>query len=147
MLYSDLLKDIKGCPFCEPITNRIIIKNENCFITYNISPYSKHHLMVIPYRHIRSFIELNEIESKSIDELLRRSVKLLEYLGYDNYTILARNGDTVGNSVRHFHYHIAPSAIVGNLNCKKEDRKILTEEEIDQWMQDFREAEDSINGI
>ncbi|MEI6042184.1 MAG: HIT family protein [bacterium] len=145
MLYKDLLNTITECPFCEPLRmNKIIAKNEDCFLTYSIAPYHQHHVMVIPYRHIRSFTELSEKETKSVDDLLRKAAGLLGALGYNDYTILVRNGETIGNSVKHVHYHIAPAAIIGDLKRKNADRIVLEQGDIDKLMKDFEEAESKI---
>ncbi len=134
MLYTEYLKTNTACPFCEPITNRIIKRGENAFLTYALAPYHKHHLMVVHYRHIENFKELNADETKSIEKLLHTGIDILESLGYADYTILLRNGDATGKSIKHIHYHIVPSVLIGDLDHKGEERKVMTTEEIDSFM-------------
>ena len=130
MLYVDFLKDIKACPFCEPIANHIIKKVGNAFLTYSLAPYHKHHLLVVPTRHIVGFHELDSTEINSINELLSEAVRLLMLLGYKDYTILTRSGERIGKSVEHLHYHIIHVAIIGDLDHNGKDRRIMTAEEV-----------------
>ncbi len=144
MLYTDLLATSTVCPFCKPSASRIvekIDKNDLAFLTYALAPYHQHHLMVVPFRHVEDFKELNEKESEAIEKLLRRAVAILERLGYKDYTILLRNGEKTGKSITHLHYHIIPSVIIGDLDHKGENREVLTPEEIGQLLQELKKAE------
>ncbi|NDE68245.1 HIT domain-containing protein [bacterium] len=140
MLYTDLLKTQTTCPFCEPITNEIIEKNSSSFLTFSIAPYHRHHLMVIPFRHVDDFKDLSEEETVELQKLLHRGVLLIEALGYRDYTILVRNGVNTGKSVAHLHYHIVPSVIIGDLDHKGKERTVMTKEEIAQLMRELREV-------
>ncbi len=42
--------------------------------------------------------------------------------------------------VKHLHYHIIPSSVIGDLDHKGEDRKIMSEKEIADIMEDFKKA-------
>lgn len=77
VLYTDLLKTQTTCPFCDPIENEVIEKNTSGFLTYSIAPYHKHHLMVIPFRHVDDFKDLSEEETVGLQKLLHRGVLLI----------------------------------------------------------------------
>ncbi len=143
MLYKDFLKIERECPFCEK-TNRIIKEEDNAFLTYSLAPYHKHHLLVVPTRHTEFFEDLNDDETKSIEKLLHFGVKILKSLGYKDYTILVRNGENLGKSVRHLHYHIVPVALIGDVDHKGYEREIMTEKEIEILMNEFKVAEEKI---
>jgi diadenosine tetraphosphate (Ap4A) HIT family hydrolase len=133
MLYTEYMKTLGVCPFCRT-DDRLIKDNEYAFLTYSLAPYSEHHLLVSPKRHVESFLDLTEGEFRDIEELLRNGAKLLQLLGHTDYSILVRNGDDSGKSVRHLHYHIVPHVHIGDLDHNGEERRILTEREIDALM-------------
>lgn len=139
MLYTEFLKNVTNCQFCSFDDNKIIKSNKETFLTYSLAPYSKHHLLVIPHRHVECFEDLNKEEKKSIDDLLSNGIKLLKVLGHGGYTILLRSGENIGKSVKHLHYHIVPSMELGIEN--NHQRKIMNEEEINQLLMDFKNAE------
>src|SRR5271168_1531925 len=140
MLYKDFLKTNTRCPFCGPLINRVIKKGDVAFLTYSLAPYHKHHLLVVPNHHVDSFQDLNNKEIISINKLLHNGVTLLKSLGYENYTILVRNGNNLGKSIEHLHYHIVPSVIIGDLDHVGQERKVMTKEEIDEFFEDLRKA-------
>jgi len=141
MLYNEFLKVNTDCPFCEPRKiNGVIEKNSHAFMTYAIAPYNKHHVLVIPNRHIAVFDELSEEETIAIDRLLRTGVKMIRTLGYNDYTILLRNGGKNNKSIEHLHYHIVPNVMIGDLEHDDSQRRIMSEEEIMEILEDFKKA-------
>jgi diadenosine tetraphosphate (Ap4A) HIT family hydrolase len=141
MLYKDLLKKNKSCPFCERKTNQIIIKGEKAFLTYNLVPYNKHHILIIPYRHTKDFDDLTKAELDSINKLLHTGVRLLNTLGYNkDYSILLRNGDNSIKTIEHLHYHIIPTIPIGRMNSDGKERVVMTKKEINQTLKDFENA-------
>jgi len=149
MLYHEFIKVNTDCPFCEPRDIKgIIEKNDYAFMTYALAPYNKHHILIIPNRHIEVFEELTEEETISIDRLLRVGVKMIRALGYGDYTILVRNGKKTMKSRDHLHYHIVPNVMIGDLEHDNSQRRIMSEEEIMQILEDFenikmRESQES----
>lgn len=138
MLYHEFLKINTDCPFCEPRNIKgVIDRNDEAFMTYAISPYHRHHVLVIPDRHIETFEDLNEQEVVAIDKLLRIGVKMIKSLGYENYTILVRNGNENNKSIEHLHYHIVPNVPMISPDYDSSIRKIMSEEEIIQILEDF----------
>ena len=124
MLYKDFLKKKRACPFCN-LSNQIIIDNKLSFLTYALAPYSQDHLLIIPKRHVKSYLALTHQEQEDIDELLEIGAKMLKQLGYNNYSILVREGDNKQKSVKHLHYHIIPNHRVGDLDSSGQPRTII----------------------
>jgi diadenosine tetraphosphate (Ap4A) HIT family hydrolase len=112
----------------------MILSRKHAYLTYSKAPYHKHHLLVIPKRHIESFFNISENERKDIDELIKIGTKILKKLKYNNFTILVREGDDSNKSIKHLHYHIIPSDPVGDLNCVGKPRVLLSEKEISVLM-------------
>lgn len=141
MLYTDFHKSYQGCPFCQE-KNRGIVKYETAVLTYALAPYHKHHLLVIPKRHVESFLHLNAEEDDEIAALLRFGVRALHNLGYRDCTILVRDGKDAGKSVSHLHYHIIPKAKVAAVQGEWQDtRHIMTQKEIAEVVRDMKKAE------
>ena len=144
MKYQDFLEEMTECPFCKGHNNRLIEENETAYLTYALAPYHKHHLLVVPKRHVTTFLKLKDLEDSDISDLLDYGAHILEKLGYIDYSILVRNGKTVsiGKSVDHMHYHIIPNIHIGSMNHSGSERAILTKEEIDILMQEIRAIKD-----
>jgi diadenosine tetraphosphate (Ap4A) HIT family hydrolase len=144
MLYKDFQKQMTKCPFCSPLHNRAVVSYESAFLTYALAPYHPHHLLVIPRRHVESFLKLNVEESEEINGLLRYGVRLLHAYGYKDCTILVRDGMGVGKSVRHLHYHIIPNIRIGDLDHYGQERTVMTNKEIRQVIRDLQQAQQKI---
>jgi diadenosine tetraphosphate (Ap4A) HIT family hydrolase len=141
MNYKELLNTKTDCPFCRDVSDRVIVKGENSFLTYALAPYAKHHLLIVPDRHIEDYEDINERESKDIEHLLQIGIKLIKKLGHKNYVILLRNGENIGKTIKHLHYHIIPSTQVESVGGNSIERKILTEEEIKHLINEFKEVD------
>ncbi len=129
MLYHDFLKTSPTCPFCTPRLDALLTENALASLTYSLAPYHQYHLLVVPNRHLENWEELSTEEELAINHLLRKGTQILRTFGYTDYSILVRNGAKSGKSVPHVHYHIVPVDIIGDLDHKDEERKILTEAE------------------
>jgi diadenosine tetraphosphate (Ap4A) HIT family hydrolase len=137
VLYHEYLKQNLGeCPFCNT-TDRKIISTANCYLTYALAPYHKHHLLVVPRKHRTSIFELNDDEKNEIDTLIEQGSSVLRRLGYTDFTIIVREGHEVGKSIDHLHYHIIPNTHIGDLDHNSNERRILTENEVAELTNEF----------
>ncbi len=139
MLYKTYLKTLTSCPFCDH-KDRKIVENKNAFLTYAKAPYAPHHILVVPQRHVDSFLDLTKAEEASITMLLRKGVKMLHAMGDKNCSILVRDGMGTGKSIAHLHYHIIPNHRIGDLDINGEKRKVLTQKEISHVLKELKEA-------
>ncbi len=129
MLYKDFLKTLTGCSFCEETKiNKNIVENSSAYLTYAIAPYHKHHLLVVPRRHVEIILDLNEEEVADLEDLQKRGMQLLKKLGYSNMTIVEREGDNTAKSVPHLHTHLIPAARIGDLDHNGNEISIKTNE-------------------
>lgn len=141
MLYSEYLvrSAEDGCHFCNP-RDRKFIENEGAFLTYGIAPYHKHHLLVIPKRHVRSFMELARDEAEEIWDIIRKASAILLELGYESYTVVVREGKNDTKSMEHLHYHVIPENHIGDLDHEGKERTVMTEKEIQTVSRDIQKA-------
>ncbi len=132
MLYREYLKKLSGCPFCETkyYGKQLIAENETSALIISISPYQKHHLLIIPKRHIERIIDITEKESRDIIELQNLAIKILYSLNYKDINILVREGENIGKSVRHLHYHIVPNSVICAIEILDRERTITPANEI-----------------
>ncbi len=138
MLYKEFLNTLNDCPFCGT-NNRIIVDGSHAYLTYAIAPYHKHHLLVLPKRHVESIDDLTEAELEDIDRLQDEGLRILQRLNYDSVSFLVREGPlNVNKSVRHTHYHIIPEILIGDVDHYGQERRILEENEVDEIMSEIR---------
>src|ERR1035437_58893 len=135
--YEDCVKNIKGCPFCEK-SDRVIIESSESFMTYALWPYHKHHLLIIPKRHIESLSKLTEIEKKDIDSMQEKALEILKKLGYSSITHLVREGKE-NKAINHVHFHTIPNIRIGDLDHYGQERKMLLEDDIQKTIKDIQE--------
>lgn len=138
MKYMDFLKTLTGCPFCEN-GNEVVLQSSESFLTYSLSPYHKHHLLIIPNRHIESVLELSRSEKEDIELLQTKALEILKKLGYENISLLVREGrvDMDNKSVAHIHFHVIPNNRIGDLDHYGQERRIMTDDEIRQTVEDI----------
>jgi diadenosine tetraphosphate (Ap4A) HIT family hydrolase len=141
--YHEYLKTLTRCPFCNEKGPRIILENSNAFLTYSLAPYHKHHLLVIPKRHVDSVKELTLEENVSIIFLISIGIKALDKLGHNDCSILARDGKASEKSIPHLHFHIIPEGVMVDVTIKNETREILNEEEEKYLREEFKKATSS----
>lgn len=131
MLYKPFLKILRPCPFCYP-ADLPFADRKTAYLTYALAPYVRHHLLVIPKRHVISVNELGSSEEKEIADLVKSGIQILHRLGIKSCTVFVRDGEeNKMKSVQHLHYHIIPNRRIGDLDGKGRPRRILTEREIE----------------
>jgi ATP adenylyltransferase len=106
----------EGCILCDnPKQNNdagtyILYRGKKNFIMLNLYPYNPGHLLVSPYRHVRSPEELTDEERNEHYRLVTRSVTVLrQVLDVDGFNLGANLGRVAGAGIDdHFHSHIIP---------------------------------------
>jgi diadenosine tetraphosphate (Ap4A) HIT family hydrolase len=140
MNYKELLEQNRPCPFCDLTLNEKILENETAFLTYAIAPYHADHLLVCTKRHVEHILDLSPEEVRDIDDLQKRGFTALKKMNYKNVSLLVRDGDDIGKSVKHIHYHLIPEVSLGASNHAGIDRPILSKEECNLLVKRFNEA-------
>jgi histidine triad (HIT) family protein len=138
MLYKDFLKTVSDCPFCDHY-NRVILDSGFCFLTYALAPYHKHHLLIIPKRHVESISELSKDEEASISSLEQKAAEILKNIGHESVSILVREGNDKNKSVNHVHFHVIPDIRIGDMDHYGQERRIMTDSEITETVEEILE--------
>jgi histidine triad (HIT) family protein len=139
MLYKTFRRNLKTCPFCKPVQKAILAKN-SAFLTYALAPYHPYHLLILPKRHIVSFLKLNKSEQKDIDMLIRLGITKLHKLGMHNISVLVRDGSLrgVNKSITHLHYHLIPNTQIGDVDHAGRPRVILDSKQIEKLLKKLK---------
>ena len=139
MRYKEFLKTRPECPFCGHRQEQIFQQGQ-AFITYALAPYTKHHLLVVPNRHIESIREMTPEEKRDVDALEMKALDILQKLGYHNATFLVREGKSGDRSIAHVHFHVIPKIPIGDVEHNDSNRHVLTQEETDETIRDIQKS-------
>jgi diadenosine tetraphosphate (Ap4A) HIT family hydrolase len=98
-----------SCPFCHVPADRVVLKSELAVVVRDGFPVSPGHTLIIPHRHIASFVELTEAERVDLMSLLATARDGLERtFRPDGYNIGINDGPAAGQTVPHLHVHLIP---------------------------------------
>ena len=90
--------------------NYLLYRGKAAFIIMNLYPYNSGHLMVVPYKEVRSIEELDSDTRLEMFELMDLGVKALnEAIKPHGFNIGANLGRVAGAGIEdHIHFHIVP---------------------------------------
>ncbi|MGI5202129.1 HIT family protein [Spirillospora sp. CA-108201] len=104
-----------GCPFCEipKMTDEeglIVARGESVFTVLNLYPYNSGHLMVVPYRHVADYADLEEPEYVELATFTQRSLTALRKAsGAQGFNVGMNLGLVAGAGIAaHLHQHVVP---------------------------------------
>jgi ATP adenylyltransferase len=109
-------KTENGCVFCEVLKtvdnpdNLVIHRGETAYVILNRYPYNTGHLLVIPYKHVPSYEDLEPAERAEMMELLNKSTVILREVYHpEAFNIGANIGAAAGAGIApHLHFHLMP---------------------------------------
>ena len=133
-----------ACPFCEG-HQKEILKKGGAFLTYSLAPYHPDHLLIVPSRHVEYLHEISDEEMRDIDALQKEGIKILNKLGHTNISVLVREGENIGKTIAHLHYHIIPDSILELKDHAGDERIILSPEQISALTQRLQKAFDEVS--
>ena len=101
----------KECPFC----NRSILDYQKFYeddlvlALYTYKPIMPGHCLVIPKRHVERFEQLTDAEAAQICTVIKKvNQAATKAFGTSSYLLLQKNGQEVGQTVPHVHFHYIP---------------------------------------
>lgn len=100
------------CIFCrhaDPAVNTVVSQRKTMYARLDNFPASPGHIEIVPFRHVTSFFDLTNAESKDFHALARWAYQFLA-LHYkpDGYTIGVNDGAAAGQTIEHLHVHVIP---------------------------------------
>lgn len=106
----------RGCIFCtkprekDDAKNYIFMRRRHSFAMLNLYPYNNGHVMVVPYRHVRSFESLSRNEIAALLGHVQDCQKMLrKVLKPNGFNIGLNEGRAAGSGYKdHIHIHVVP---------------------------------------
>ncbi|MCL4509650.1 MAG: HIT domain-containing protein [Bacteroidetes bacterium] len=102
-----------SCPFCKIIRGdahaQILYESSDSVVFLDINPINFGHALVVSREHYKDFSELPDKVLIDIAESLKIVAKaIIDSVHPAGFNIFNNNGLAAGQSVFHFHFHIAP---------------------------------------
>lgn len=116
MKYITVLKKMEKwhtCPFCHEKPENIIYEGKHFFVLPARAPYTKHHILIIPKRHVNLLATLTRTEHKEMFALVDMRAEKL-HMKHKDVSLLLRDGlvkdVSINKSINHLHFHLIPNA-------------------------------------
>jgi ATP adenylyltransferase len=104
-----------GCPFCRIPSlsdedGLIVARGQLVYSILNLYPYNAGHLMVLPYRHVADYTELDEAETAELATFTKRAMTALRTASAaQGFNIGMNMGSVAGAGIAaHLHQHVVP---------------------------------------
>ncbi|NUU19921.1 MAG: HIT domain-containing protein [Streptomycetaceae bacterium] len=104
-----------GCPFCEipkmdDESGLIVRRGDSVYAVLNLYPYNGGHLMVVPYRHVADYTDLDAAETAELGEFTKHAMTALRKAsGAQGFNIGMNQGHVAGAGIAaHLHQHLVP---------------------------------------
>jgi ATP adenylyltransferase len=103
------------CPFCD-IPGRddadglVVARGERTYVVLNLYPYNSGHLMVVPYRHVPDYTDLDDGETLELAELTKAALQALRTASRaQGFNVGLNLGTVAGAGIApHLHQHVVP---------------------------------------
>lgn len=104
-----------GCPFCaipamDDEAGLVVRRGESVYAVLNLYPYNGGHLMVVPYRHVADYTDLDADETVELAEFTKLAMTALrKAAGAQGFNIGMNQGHVAGAGIAaHLHQHLVP---------------------------------------
>jgi diadenosine tetraphosphate (Ap4A) HIT family hydrolase len=134
MKYITIVKKLEKthtCPFCHEKKEHMLQEGKYFFVIPARAPYVKHHLLIIPKRHVNMLTTLTHAELLEMHRLVDIRAKKL-HKKYKDVNLLLRDGLTkdsiINKSVNHLHFHLLPNVGIHIQSKKNADKRTRIED-------------------
>jgi len=104
-----------NCPFCviPSMTDEeglIVARGMSVYAVLNLYPYNSGHLMIVPYRHVPDYSDLDDAETAELAEFTKRALEALRKAsGAQGFNVGMNLGGVAGAGIAaHLHQHVVP---------------------------------------
>lgn len=105
----------EGCAFCaipsmSDDDGLIVARGPTVYVVLNLYPYNSGHLMVVPFRHVGGYTELQEAETADMSAYTKKAIQVLrDASGAQGFNIGMNQGGVAGAGIAaHLHQHVVP---------------------------------------
>jgi ATP adenylyltransferase len=103
------------CVFCEipkmsDADGLIVARGTQVYAVLNLYPYNSGHIMVVPYRHVADYTDLDDAETDELADFTKRSMTALRTSAQaQGFNIGMNMGSVAGAGIAaHLHQHVVP---------------------------------------
>jgi ATP adenylyltransferase len=103
------------CPFCQipklsDEDGLIVARGDDVYAVLNLYPYNSGHLMVVPYRHVADYTDLEPPETAELASFTKLSMRALRAASQaQGFNIGMNMGGVAGAGIAaHLHQHVVP---------------------------------------
>ena len=103
------------CPFCAAPGRTdedglIVARGESVYAVLNLYPYNSGHLMLVPYRHVADYPELDRDETLELAQFTQQAMRVLRaVMGPHGFNLGINQGPVAGAGIAaHLHQHVVP---------------------------------------
>lgn len=104
-----------GCPFCaipgkSDEDGLVLARGERVYAVLNLYPYNGGHLMVVPFRHVADYPDLDAAETAELGAFTQQAMRVLRTAsGAHGFNIGMNQGGVAGAGIAaHLHQHVVP---------------------------------------
>jgi ATP adenylyltransferase len=104
-----------GCPFCripgmDDADGLILSRGETVYAVLNLYPYNPGHLMVVPYRHVADYADLEPAETAELAAFTQHAMRVVRTVSAPHgFNIGMNQGSVAGAGIAaHLHQHLVP---------------------------------------
>ncbi|MGK5094984.1 HIT family protein [Deltaproteobacteria bacterium TL4] len=97
------------CVFCNIQSEEKILENQLAYARYDKYPVNQGHMLIIPFRHIKTYFDAEDSEKAALWQLVEEAKRMMDSQFHpDGYNIGINVGETAGQTVMHLHIHMIP---------------------------------------
>ena len=107
--------DDDECPFCaipdlSDGEGLVVARGATSYVVLNLYPYNSGHLMVVPYRHVADYTDLDAAETEEVAALTKTAMRVLRAATNAQGFNVGMNQGAVGGAgiAAHLHQHVVP---------------------------------------
>ena len=110
---------MEDCIFCKIIKGEIpsekVYEDEDILAFKDINPAAPIHILVIPKKHVKSLLELEDEDYELVGKIQKVINKLAHQLNIEEgYRVIVNCGKDAGQEVMHLHYHLLAGRKLGS---------------------------------
>lgn len=100
----------EGCIFCSAaVKDEVFAESQMFMAVYNAMPLRPGHSLVLPKKHVRSLLDLDESEISDLTLYATRVTRLLlSEFRAKAFDWLLQDGEAAGQTIPHMHLHVIP---------------------------------------
>jgi len=103
------------CAFCriasmDDVKGLVVARGDHVYAVLNLYPYNAGHVMVVPYRHVSSYLDLTDDETAELASFTKSAMRaLVAASGAQGFNIGLNQGSVAGAGIAaHLHQHVVP---------------------------------------